>query len=548
MSNKRSVFISAFAILAFALCYIFAVCFPVGNLNGGRPDYIVTLFASFLLLVWGITMAYRVQYTRQRTILTLMFVLCFLWVLLRFVKWLPSYIPLTKYSDYFYYLPMTLTPALFLVLCVENFVPNLKRKKWLYCALLLAVLFFVVMALTNDLHGLVYKNYSFGIDETTGEPTARILTYSYNVIHYIAMAFIVICVLSALTITIVKSRWQLTVASLVPSTAVIALSATYFSLYAIGAEFLRDTLILKDFALMASLFLLGAIEIMLDIGLVQNNGRYVTHFSKSTLPMCIFDENGKALFASEQFSLSRYEEKPQNYHYTEEKLGNYNLVIEEDLTEILNLREKIEKDNLELQEANRLLNNMIEVSKENSSLAFRLSVMNEIEESIGKSKQELADLIKALPDEMTDENADDTRKTLGKTALLLGYMKQKCMLLLGAKEQKSLTPDAFKLLLNVISHDVQSVGFGEVATVAGDCQEISFSFALAINELANAIANEYAFQNLDLLIIAKPAENTCIVELDGKPLDAKTLTVAGTCVVTKSHDTGLRVVMEVNNG
>ncbi|MBQ9276407.1 MAG: hypothetical protein IJ226_02305 [Clostridia bacterium] len=539
--------ISAFAILAFAICYIFATIFPVGNLSGGRPDYIVTLFASFFLLVWGITMAYRVQYPKQRTILTLMFVLCFLWVLLRFVKWLPSYIPLTKYSDYFYYLPMTLTPALFLVLCVENFIPSFKGKRILYCALALAVLFFVVMALTNDLHGLVYKNYSFGIDETTGEPSARILTYSYDVVHYIAMGFIVVCVLSALTITIVKSRWQLTFASLIPSAAVIALAAAYFTLYAIGAEFLRDTLILKDFALMSSLFLLGAIEIMLDIGLVQNNGRYVTHFSKSTLPMCIFDENGKALFASEQFSLTRYEEKPQNFHYTEEKLGNYNLVIEEDLTEILNLREKIDKDNLELQEANRLLNNMIEVSKENSSLAFRLSVMNEIEESIGKSKQELASLVKALPDEMTEENADETRKTLGKTALLLGYMKQKCMLLLGAKEQKSLTPDAFKLLLNVISHDVQSVGFDEVAALLNDCKEVSFSFALAVNELANAIANAYAFQDLDLLIITKPAENTCIVEIDGKPLDEKPLSVAGANIVTKSQDTGLRVVMEVQN-
>ena len=548
MTKRHALFISAFAILAFAICYIFAAVFPVGNLQGGRPDYIVTLFASFLLLVWGITMSYRVQYTRQRTILTLIYVLCFLWVLLRFVKWLPSYIPLTKYSDYFYYLPMTLTPALFLVLCVENFVPHLKGKRILYCALFVCVLFFVVMALTNDLHGLVYKNYSFGIDATTGEPSAKILSYSYNIIHYFAMAFIVLCVLSALTITIVKSRWQLSFASLVPSAAVIALAAVYFTLYAVGAEFLRGTLILKDFALMSSLFLLGAIEIMLDIGLVQNNGRYVTHFSKSTLPMCIFDENGKPLFASEQFSLPRYVEKPQNFHYTEEKLGNYTLVIEEDLTEILNLRGKIEKDNLELQEANRLLSNMFEVSKENSSLAFRLSVMNEIEESIGKSKQELSSLVKTLPDEMTEENTDETRKTLGKTALLLGYMKQKCMLLLGAKEQKSLSLDAFKLLLNVISHDIQSVGFGEVASIVTNGEDISFSFALAVNELANAIANAYAFQNLDMLVISKPNENICIVELDGKPLDERRLFVAGTNIVTKAHDTGLRVVMEVKHG
>ncbi len=537
---------SACAILLFALAYTLATVFPVGSLVGGGADYIITLFASFLLLFWGVTMSYRVQYTRQRAILNLIIIVSFLWIILRFVKWLPNYIPLAKYSDYVYYLPMTIIPALFLTFCIENFTPNLKHKRILYIIMYAIVLFFFIMAMTNDLHGLVYKNYVFGLDEN-GVPSARYPKYSYNIVHYFDMAFIVLCVLSALFVIIFVSRGQLTAKAIILPLIIVILSSVYFTLYSIGISFMRSTLFLKDFALMSVILLQAAIEVMLDTGLVQNNGRYVNHFENSSLPMCIYDENGKMLYKSEKFNAKRYKNQDPKFRYNEQTIGKYELVVEEDLTEIISLKDKITQENNELEQTNELLQKMIEVARDSTSLTFRLSLINEIENSIGKSRAELDEMIATLPDEITKENQNEVKKTLGKIALCLGYMKQKCMLLLGAKEKKSLSADAFKLLLNVISHDIQSVGFKEVGAAINSNEEVSFTFALAVNEFANELAKAYAFLDLDALIIINPQKLSCIFELEGKKIKSQPISVSGADIQFKSQDNGLRVIMEVQN-
>lgn len=546
MTNRRWLATCVVATLLFAIAYTLATVFPVGNLTGGTADYLVTLFASFLLLFWGITMSYRVQFSRQRTILTLIFLVSFLWILLRFIKWLPNDIPIAKYSDYVYYLPMTLVPALFLVLCIENFAPNFRFKKALYISLALIVLFFFVMALTTDLHGLVYKDYSFGPDEN-GMPSARFPSYSYGIVHYFDMGFVALCILSSLFVATFVSRGQLTIKSVILPAIIVVLAAAYFTLYSLGISFVRSTLFLKDFALMSVLLLQAAIEIMLDTGLVQNNGRYVTHFERSSLPMCIYDENGKMLFSSEKFDEKRFKTHDAKFRYNEQTIGKYELVVEEDLTEIIALKDKINQENNELTETNKLLHKMIDVVRDSTSLAFRLSLISEIEDSIGKSRAELDEMLSTLPDEITKENQKQTKETLGRIALCLGYMKQKCMLLLGAKEKKALSADAFKMLLNVISHDVQSVGFGEVGAAINCDDDVSFPFALAVNELANEIAKAYAFLELDALIIINPKKSSCIFELEGQPLSVKPLTVTGATIKSKVQDNGLRVVMEVQN-
>ena len=546
MTNRRWLATCVVATLLFAIAYTLATVFPVGNLTGGTADYLVTLFASFLLLFWGITMSYRVQFSRQRTILTLIFIVSFLWILLRFVKWLPNDIPIAKYSDYVYYLPMTLVPALFLVLCIENFAPNFRFKKALYISLALIVLFFFVMALTTDLHGLVYKDYSFGPDEN-GMPSARFPSYSYGIVHYFDMGFVALCILSSLFVATFVSRGQLTIKSVILPAIIVVLAAAYFTLYSLGISFVRSTLFLKDFALMSVLLLQAAIEIMLDTGLVQNNGRYVTHFERSSLPMCIYDENGKMLFSSEKFDEKRFKTSDAKFRYNEQTIGKYELVVEEDLTEIIALKDKINQENNELTETNKLLHKMIDVARDSTSLAFRLSLISEIEGSIGKSRAELDEMLSTLPDEITKENQKQTKETLGRIALCLGYMKQKCMLLLGAKEKKALSADAFKMLLNVISHDVQSVGFAEVGAAINCEDDVSFPFALAVNELANEIAKAYAFLELDALIIINPKKSSCIFELEGQPLSVKPLTVTGATIKSKVQDNGLRVVMEVQN-
>lgn len=545
MMGKRSLLVSSIsALLLFAGLFSISLVFKNETPLGGKTDYVVTMFASLILLFWGLTMSYRIQFNVPKRIISAIYIIGFFWMLLKFVKWLVHIPVLIKYIDYLYYVPMVLIPSLFFVFCIENFNANFRFKKPLYIGIFVFTLFLVLMALTNDAHGLIYHNYHFGTFPD-GSLKIQSIQYTYGPIHYVAMAYIGLVIVLSTLHTVIGAKLS-PFQSIVP-TLIVIMGIYYFVMYAMNFDFARNTPFLKDLALMSIIFLQASIESMLDVGIVQNNGRYASNFSRLMLPMCIYDEKHNILFKSERFDEQSYLTPNPNLRSDEKKLGLYTVVSQANLEEILNLKQKIDAETTELENAGKLLLGMLEVTTQQASVSYRLALADEIENSIGKSKQELNALVSSLPDEITDENSTETKRTLGRIALCLGYMKQKCMLLLGAKERKSLSADAFSMLLNVISHDVQSVGFKEVAVAVASKDEVDFSIAIAVNELADEVAKAYEFLSLNALFVVNPTARTCSVELDGQPLKIKRLIVPNVNLTTRKADNGLRIFAEVTH-
>jgi|GEM_PF-1998989 len=544
MSKRSLAFTILFVVAIFAVAFSCALAFENGNVVGGRADYLVTIILSFVFLFWSITMTYRVQFKTPKNVLHAITIVGFFWILLRFVKWLPNILTLAKYIDYLYYLPMILFPSLFLAFCVETFHSNLKGKKWLYLAVALISTLFVVLSLTNDLHELIYKNYHFNADEH-GVIVARLATYSYGFMHYAAMAYIFALILTAFVVTVIGAK-PTPLQAILP-VGVVVIATVYFVLYAVGVRFLHEAFFLKDLALVSILLLQFGIETMLDVGLVQNNGRYVGNFSRSMLPMCIYDEKGRTLYKSDGFFETLKYSEAQKVRSSSKNIGDYTLVSQADISEIINLKQNIENENAELSRTNLLLENTLNLTRERASITHRLELSNEIENSIGKSREDLKKLVDSLPDKMTDDNFEKSKRTLGKIAMILGYMKQKCMLLLGAKERRLLSAEEFKMLLNVVVHDIQSVGFEKIAFTLTSNGDVDFALAIAVNELLNEVAHAYEFLDLEMLVVVNQTARTCSLELDGKPLEKKPFSVPNAKVVLKDADNGLRITMEVSN-
>jgi len=490
-------------------------------------------------------MIYRVQFDKPKKLLYSIFLLGFFWIVLRFVKWLPNVLTLAKYIDYLYYLPIVVLPTLFFVFCIETFHATLKGKKRIYAILFLICSVFVILALTNDLHQLIYKNYTFGVNEK-GVAVARLATYSYGIVHYFAMGYDFLLTLSALAIVLIGAK--LSPIQGVLSSTVILLAITYFVLYALGVPFTREVFFIKDLALVSIFFIQSGIEIMLDLGLVRNNGRYVVNFTRSALPMCIYDENSKPLYKSEKFKQIIADDEKETVRVSSKKIGEYTVISQADVSEMINLKKKTQAESDELSKTKQLLEDALKVAKEEASLTYRLSLLEEIESSIGKSRDEMAKLVETLPAVITDENSKESKRTLGRIALKLGYMKQKCMLLLGAKERKALTSEEFKMLLNVISHDVQSVGFKDIAVALTSDSDVDFSLAVQVNEFINAVAEGYEFLDLNALILVNQIKKVCSIELEGVIPTEKPIFVVGNNITCRVTDSGLRYGMEVERG
>lgn len=542
--ERKKIIAACLFVAAYASLALLAAFDKRGFLLGGQEDSLATFFFTFLVLLWGITIIYRVQSPTQRNVLIALFLITFFWLILRFVKWLPNVPLVTMYSDYAFYVPITVTPVLLLVFATETFFPALPHKNTLYLVVFSLAFLFVSFAFTNSLHSLVYRDYGFFYPDNEN-PNSYIVTYSYGTVHYAAMAFIGATLLLSVVFLVRGAIRQIKFSHTLLPILITLLGVAYFVAYAIGVPFLRTTVFLRDFALVSVVLLHALLESLMAVGLVQNNGKYVSNFRRSALPMRIFDENGSPLYKGEKFDEKKYAERDPGTRFTVRSVGMYSVVVEEDLSELYALREKLRAENKELSETNALLANALQVRAQQAAVAYRLELADEIERGMGTSRKKLSALLSSLPDETTPDNESHVKRTLGRIAFLIGYMKQKCMLLLGAKENKFLTPDAFRLFLDVISRDARSVGFGDVAYALSPCTEIPVSTALLTNELFEQIAEVYAFSGANLLLLVNPDEKRVVVEADGVSL-LPDLAVGKTPVtVSQVEGAVVRIVMEV---
>lgn len=536
--NKIRFITILIAAILFVGFFLLSILIPRGYLQGGGFDYLVTLIIASLLLLWGISMIYRIQFKKQKLLITLLVVTIFMWMIIKYVKWLPNIRFLNIYIDYVYYVPALMIIDLFFILMLETFYENLHIKKIIYIILVTLSLAFVLLVFTNDLHHLFYTNYEFHTGENEKVET---VTSSYGPLYYVYLAFVLLIAIAVVLIFAFGSKKQLSFKQFIFPVLLSVVLVIYISLYILRIPFIRQWIIFKDFSLMCSLFAISILESFLDIGLIQNNGHYQKNFSESFLAMTIYDEDNYPLFKSFGSDLIA---DLNEVKITEKSIGNYKLKLVEDISAIKKLQNKIIKENDNIKTANKTLADLIEINKQQASISYRLNLMNEIEKSIGKSKEQALNLINSLPDEINPDNSGETRKKLAMIAWLISYMKQKCMVLLEAKEKKNIDYESFEILLNVISIDLASIGFNNVGYNYSSKDDLSIDFVISVIDLVNKVATSYAYKNIEMLIATNSTQNACRICLFDTSLDIKDIKLDGLDIKTTLNEDGLNIKME----
>ena len=537
--NKNRLIILILVSVLFVGFFLLSVFVPQGYLVGGTIDYLVTILLSLGLFFWGVTMIYRAQFKKQTTIIRLIVILLFVWIIMRFTKWLPNIHFVSIYFDYLYYVPTTLIPALFLFLMFESFYSDFKYKRVVYIVVLAISVSFILLAITNELHHLFYDNYQF--THPDDNPNIEKITSTYGILYYICLGYIGLLALAAIILFFAGANKTLSLKQVIIPAALMILLLAYLAMYMAKLDFIRETMILKDFAFISCLLLSGLLESLLQIGLIQNNGRYYHNFRESMLMMCIYDENNKPLYHSYTFEEGL---SGDDKRYINKNIGAYKMVLVEDLSEVISLQNRIIEENKQIENTNQRLRKLIEINKEQSSVTNRLALASEMEKSISKTKEEALSLIRSLPEVIKPEKQKETHQKLGKIALLLGYMKQKCMLLLEAKQEKDISKDAFALILNIVTTDIKAVGFDNVVFNLLPFEETSFHFVSLINDFINKVAYAYSFQNIDIFIVVDPSNKKCRIRLLGDGVEKQSITLEDAPISFTESEDGLIVDME----
>ncbi len=266
----------------------FFVLGPIANLTWDAPVSITsTMLFCALCILWTVGMMNRVIGRREKRYFVFLGLFMLLWLIERAVKFSPflSSERVERMLWYGYYIPIILMPLLSLMLALcfgktekEKVHPKV-RLLYLPAGLLIALF------LSNDVHQLAFR-FRPGSENWVDN-------YSYGALYYLAIAWIVGCVLAALMITVRFSTVNGTGKSGLLPLGVILLALAGVGVY-VFTDY-RHTRIMNVPELFC--FCVASFwEACLQTGLIPSNTGYDLLFKNSHLCASIIDEGGKTVY------------------------------------------------------------------------------------------------------------------------------------------------------------------------------------------------------------------------------------------------------------
>lgn len=412
---------NAVLVAAAIICAILARVF--GKLGYATVTFglIRTMIYIGLYTAWGISIRKRVVQAQVRRYLTAVSALMVFWFAVRTAKYyFVASAVVTRYLWYLYYLPMLFIPMLAVYVSISLGKPeNFRLPKW-SLIFYIPTLICLVLVLTNDLHQLVF---TFPAGEIWSDKNN-----GYNVGYYIVFAWNVICALTAFVIMAVMSR-KSTREKYLP---IIILSASiiYALIYAGGAEWMQ--LIGGDITAAQCLMFTGIFESCIRCGLIRVNTGYGTLFEAGTLGAQITDADCIVRYTStdaRRFSqevMNRATNKTvsldKNTLLKSHKIDGGYVFWQEDIAEITELLEKLEKNKEKIAQGNA-------IERENYDVKLKINSAREKNRLYGLLSQQTARQIEQISELLasydTEPNDEKRRSLLAKIAVLGAYVKRR---------------------------------------------------------------------------------------------------------------------------
>ncbi len=432
-----------------------------------------TIYAG-LILYWIQSVRLRLLPTKARSYILLSAFLMLFFLMLRITKYrIFSNAAAIRYADYLYWLPSLLISALFLMtaFCIQQGgnSPGRRRDKWV----LILTLFLCILAVTNDLHCLVYipKLDFSSLLMVSG-------TYSYGIGFYLLLGWMFILFFSGVVTLIRATRKQagniIGKLSLVLTVWICLELVLVFILNPRNIGCMYRSPEIRCFGMLA------IYEICIRHRLIPHNENYIGFFEKLSLPVLITDKTQTPLYcsaipihASEKELVSAVcapIQLDEDTRLSGMQLGVGYAFWTEDETELHRERRRLASVYELLNEENDLIALENKLNKQKARLDAKTKIYDKIAATIYPKQKQIEALLAH-----TEPDAKDFPDVLARCCMLNAWSKRKSNLLLLSEES---TPKRSRELFLALQESARFMkGCGVEAAVIGE-EYADFSLSL----------------------------------------------------------------------
>ena len=414
--------------------------------SADRREHIVSIVLMVaLVLIWTGSAVHRAVQERIQKFIFMIGIQVVLMMCLRLIKYqLPVLSTAARYcwyGSYIFQIGMPLT-LLFLASCIGH--EEERQPRWLQ-PFTISALLLLLLTLTNDVHGLVFRfgpggdwdnDYSYG--------PGYILIYAWS---FAAFAFAFFLLIRKSMRGTKKMGWILPVLA-------GTIMVTYTIGYALKWPIARDSEYTMTFCALVVLIM----ETTIHAGLIPANTQYRRLFTSSPLKMQILNQEGKSVLASPTASrlppVLRVQLCAQPGGAVDWKddalllsraIRGGTVVWEEDIRQINELRRKISASVERLQAANELLRSEGTVRRKKLDTDTRRELFDSLEGEVNERLDDLSEAIDNLP------RAVNRDRQLAYITLLLCHIKRRCNLFFLARENRDMAIGELSMYLDELA-------------------------------------------------------------------------------------------------
>lgn len=400
-SNKKEILVTGLFTAAFLLGGFIHVAVDPWDYT----SCIAQIYYGSLVLIWGVTIKYRIVNKRVRELMLLTAALFMLAVFLQMCRYriFGLFSTAGRYFWYGYYIPLVLVPLLFLFVVLHLHLQEDERPGRCWLLMLIPSVILILLVLTNDLHQLVFS-FTTGTD-------GKFDTYTHGILFYVLYVWIFAELLLSLYLAIKKSR--------IPSIVKKLWMPLYFASFSILVVLslfeipkIADTNVWLFIECLA-MIIIGMEESCIQLGLIPANSSYRMIASLADKPFIISDESGTPVYAAQSARDLFQRKENLQIHTKPIRGGSVSWAV--DLTDMIRLNQEIEQATESIQSKNEYLQTENALKEEQSRIAARNALYNQIS---GIVSPQLGSISRLLKGEVDDN-------TLARIAYFNAYIKRR---------------------------------------------------------------------------------------------------------------------------
>lgn len=503
-NSKRNLLIFAGILIFVGLLHIIEHTIHDISALGDAHYAIVTFLFCLEFVIYQVLIIFWIQsvYTRllpskARSYMIVVALFMILYLILRAYKYRIAGMDAgLRLSWYAYYIPMTLIPALFLMICIciqrGSAKPKIDERLFLIPAVVLSG-----MIITNDLHHLVFVPEE-GLTNFIGKSG----TYTYRITFYLAYAWIVIAVIAGLVLLIktfgLKQKRRLMYLGGILSIWLILTMLHTLKKY---VEFTPP----YESPEIYIFTMLAVFEFAIRQRLIPYNENYAGFFESLPMTVIITDEKFAPVYHSasslklESDVLAEALESPI-YPIPDGKLsgrkirGGYTFWIDDE-SDIRHANEELSEANELLEGENTLIEYENKQKEEKAYLRLHHRIYHEIAQEMYPYQKRIESLLnEAIP------GTKEFKDIIAEVSVLNAFVKRKTNMLLMASEHETISVNELLLAVSESGRYLEFVGLKTSVDESGFDVDRSSNTIIAIYDTFQLIIEQLIGHATMLLI------------------------------------------------